>query len=99
MAPEVSTVRENEVEGRRRTYRLFKRPFRAPKTMFWLLIPELLATVGTLVITALEQPDLFRTKFWQIGYDNGLNSDPNMILYAYANHRPLPTLPFVWSST
>ena len=60
---------------------------------------ELAALVPLLVIFGLAQPDLYRTTFWQIGFDNKLNSDPNMILYAYANFRPLPTVPLVWSST
>lgn len=36
---------------------------------------------------------------WQIGSDNGFNSSPNQVLYAYANYKPIPTIPFVWSHT
>ncbi len=39
-----------------------------------------------LVLFGISQPDLYRTKMWQVGFDNGFNSNPNMILYAYANH-------------
>lgn len=60
---------------------------------------ELAGLVPLLVIFGIAQPDLYRSKMWQIGYDNGLNSNPNMILYAYANHRPLPTVPLIWSKT
>ncbi len=63
------------------------------------MIPELLGTIGMLVLFGMEQPDLFRIQFWQIGFDHQLNSNPNMILYAYANHRPLPDIPFVWSQS
>lgn len=61
------------------------------------MIAELAGLVPILVLFGIEQPDLYRTRFWQIGHDMRLNSNPNMILYAYANHRPLPTIPFVWS--
>lgn len=60
---------------------------------------ELIGLIPILVLFGIEQPDLYRSKFWQIGFDNKLNSNPNMILYAYANHRPLPKIPFVWSQT
>lgn len=36
---------------------------------------------------------------WQIGSDNGFNSSPKQVLYAYANYKPIPTIPFVWSHT
>lgn len=61
------------------------------------MIAELAGTVPMLVLFGIAQPDLYRTKMWQVGYDNGFNSNPKMILYAYANHRPLPNIPFVWS--
>lgn len=78
-------------------YRIVHREWRLRK-VFWILMAfELASLIPILVLFGIEQPDLYRTKFWQIGYDNGLNSNPAMILYAYANHRPLPTIPFVWS--
>ena len=63
------------------------------------MVPELAGVIALLVLFGLQQPDSFRTRFWQIGFDNKLNSNPNMILYAYANYQPLPTVPFVWSRT
>lgn len=60
---------------------------------------ELIGLIAVLVIFGIAQPDLYRTKMWQIGFDNGLNSNPNMILYAYANFKPLPKVPLIWSST
>jgi hypothetical protein len=65
----------------------------------WLMVFELLGVVPCLVIFGIAQPDLYRTDLWQIGFENKLNSNPNMILYAYANYRPLPTVPLVWSQT
>lgn len=67
--------------------------------MYLLMVAELAGLVPILVLFAMEQPDLYRTLFWQIGYDEGFNSNPNMIIYAYANHVPLPKIPLVWSST
>lgn len=66
--------------------------------MYWLMVAELAGLVPSLVLFGIEQPNLFRTEFWGIGFNLGLNSNPMMILYAYANHRPLPKIPFVWSS-
>ncbi|KHN96744.1 uncharacterized protein MAM_05300 [Metarhizium album ARSEF 1941] len=60
---------------------------------------ELIGLVPTLVIFGIAQPDMYRTDMWQIGFENKLNSNPNMILYAYANYRPLPNVPLIWSQT
>jgi len=70
-----------------------------PRVLIALFLIELAGTVAALALFGIADPDLFRTKLWQIGYDNGFNSNPNQILYAYANYRPLPKTPFVWSQT
>ncbi|KOS18935.1 hypothetical protein ESCO_000267 [Escovopsis weberi] len=75
-----------------------KWPSWAMRSTRWLMLVEFIGLVPVLVIFGLAQPDMYRTAMWQIGFDNGLNSNPNMILYAYANHRPLPNVPFIWSS-
>jgi hypothetical protein len=82
-----------------RTYRILHRPWRAKAPLYWGMVPELAGVITLLVLFGLQQPDSFRTRFWQIGFDNKLNSNPAMILYAYANYQPLPTVPFVWSRT
>lgn len=82
-----------------RTYRILHRPWRAKAPLYWGMIPELAGIIPCLVLFALQQPDAWRTLFWRIGYENQLNSNPSMILYAYANFRPLPTIPFVWTQT
>ncbi|KAK4041557.1 hypothetical protein C8A01DRAFT_34397 [Parachaetomium inaequale] len=82
-----------------RTYRILHRPWRAKAPLYWGMVPELAGVIALLVLFGLQQPDSFRTRFWQIGFDNKLNSNPKMILYAYANYQPLPTVPFVWSRT
>jgi hypothetical protein len=64
-----------------------------------LMVLELGGTVAALALFGIAEPNLFRTKLWQIGYDHGFNSSPKQILYAYANYRPIPKTPFVWSGT
>ncbi|KAK4647493.1 uncharacterized protein QC761_0001540 [Podospora bellae-mahoneyi] len=80
-------------------YRIFHRPWRAKRPLYWGMVPELAGIIPLLVLFGVQQPDAWRTLFWRIGSDYKLNSSPTMILYAYANHRPLPTIPFVWSQT
>lgn len=65
--------------------------------MFWIMPLELAGTVALLALFAIAQPDLFRTQLWGIGYVWGFNSNPNIIVYAKANHQPHPNVPFVWS--
>ena len=79
------------------TYHIVHRPWRARKPLFWLMLFELLGLIPILVLFGIAQPDLYRSTLWRIGFENQFNSNPNMILYAYANHRPLPEIPFVWS--
>ncbi|KAK4240870.1 hypothetical protein C8A03DRAFT_12863 [Achaetomium macrosporum] len=81
------------------SYRILRRPWRAKRPLYWGMVPELAGTIACLVLFAVQRPDAFRTTFWRIGFENHLNSDPNMIIYAYANFRPLPKIPFVWSQT
>lgn len=76
---------------------MIHRRWRAKKPLYWGMVPELLGTIAVLVLFGVQQPDLFRTVFWKVGGQLGFNSSPTVILYAYANHRPLPKIPFVWS--
>jgi len=62
------------------------------------MIFELAGTVAVLALFGIASPDLYRTTLWQVGSDNGFNSSPLQILYAYANYRPIPKTPFVWSA-
>jgi len=70
-----------------------------PKWIIALNVLELAGTVAALTLFGIADPDLFRTRLWQIGYDNGFNSDPNEVIYAYANYRKIPKIAFVWSQT
>ncbi|ORY55448.1 uncharacterized protein BCR38DRAFT_461967 [Pseudomassariella vexata] len=80
-------------------YRILHRSWRSIRAMWFVMVAELAGTVAVLVLFGIAQPDLFRTQLWQAGDDLGFNSSPNIILYAYANHDPLPKIPFVWSPT
>lgn len=80
-------------------YKIIRRKWRVKRPIWFLVVMELAALVPLLVLFGIQRPDLYRTRFWNIGFDMKMNSNPNMILYAYANHRPLPTIPFVWSQT
>lgn len=80
-------------------YKFFFREWRLKKVMWWIMIAELAGIVPMLVMFGIAQPNAYRTSMWKIGFLNHFNSNPNMILYAYANHRPLPKIPFVWSQT
>jgi hypothetical protein len=64
-----------------------------------LMVVELAGTVPALALFGIASPNLYRSQMWQIGYQNGFNSDPREILYAYANQVPLPKIPLVWSQT
>ena len=78
-------------------YHVLHRKWKSRKAFWCLLLAELAGTVPLLVLFGIAQPDMYRTTLWRIGHAHGFNSNPLMILYAYANHRPLPTVPFVWS--
>jgi hypothetical protein len=77
----------------------FQRTWKWPKVLIVLMVIELAGTIPALALFGIASPDLYRTQLWQIGYNNGFNSDPKQILYAYANYVPLPKTPFVWSQT
>ncbi|RYP79774.1 hypothetical protein DL769_002796 [Monosporascus sp. CRB-8-3] len=78
-------------------YRFLHRSWRSTRAMWIVMFFELLATVAVLVFFGLAQPDLYRTQLWRAGSDLNFNSSPVIILYAYANYRPIPQIPFVWS--
>lgn len=71
-------------------YRPNKWPFYA------LILCEGPFTIALLALFGIASPNLYRTRLWQDGSDNGFNSNPNAALYAAANYRPY-TVPPVWS--
>ncbi|KAL7620363.1 hypothetical protein AAE478_009358 [Parahypoxylon ruwenzoriense] len=80
-------------------YKLLRRTWRSTRAMYYTMLAELGGTVAVLVLFGISQPDLYRTKLWRAGNELGFNSSPSVILWAYANYEPMPTLPFVWSQT
>ncbi|CZS95404.1 uncharacterized protein RCO7_05738 [Rhynchosporium graminicola] len=78
---------------------MISRRWKWPKVLIALFALELAGTVAALTLFGIAQPDLFRTRLWQLGADNGWNSSPKARLYAYANYRPVPSVPFIWSKT
>ncbi|GAP85336.2 putative succinate-semialdehyde dehydrogenase [Rosellinia necatrix] len=67
--------------------------------MWIMMLVELALTVTLLVLTALAQPDTYRTELWKAGYQLGFNSSPNYRTFEQANGKPKSPIPFVWSST
>ena len=90
-----------EKTGRSRTYRPLHRKWPKParKALWILMIFELIGLVPLLVVFGISQPDLYRSQMWKIGWDNRLNSNPDMIIYAIVNFEPVPAVPLVWSNT
>ncbi|OJJ68467.1 hypothetical protein ASPBRDRAFT_133183 [Aspergillus brasiliensis CBS 101740] len=76
---------------------LFPTKWRNHNLLYILMTIELPLTVIILTLTGIASHDLYRTKLWQDGADNGFNSSPNERIYAAANYRPFKT-PIVWSS-
>ena len=69
--------------------------WRTPRTLFAFFVLELPLSVAALALFGIASPDLYRTKFWQEGADHGWNSNPNQIIYAYANYKPI-SAPLPW---
>ena len=64
--------------------------------MYGLFAVEVAFSVAALALFGIAQPDLYRTRLWQEGSDHGWNSNPNSIIYAYANYKPIK-VPLPWS--
>ncbi|KAL8770594.1 MAG: hypothetical protein Q9209_003662 [Squamulea sp. 1 TL-2023] len=77
-------------------YAAIPRQWKFPKVIIYLFGIELLIEIAALALYGIAQPDLYRTRLWQEGSDHGWNSNPNSIIYAYANYRPVHT-PLPWS--
>lgn len=76
---------------------MLSRNWRTHKLFYILIAIELPLMIVLLTFTGIASHDLYRTKLWQDGADNGFNSAPDEIVYAAANHRTY-TVPMVWSS-
>lgn len=72
------------------------RKFISPLAFKILIGIELPFTVAVLALFGIASPNLYRTKLWQDGADNGFNSSPDELVYKYANYQPY-TVPRPWS--
>lgn len=72
------------------------RQWRTPRSIYVLFSIELALSVAALALYGIAQPDLYRSRLWQEGSDHGWASNPNEIVYAYANYKPI-SVPLVWS--
>jgi hypothetical protein len=70
--------------------------WRLPRVMLGLMGLEIPLIIALLALFGIADPDTYRTKLWQNGFNEGFNSDPHEILYDYANYRPVH-IPLVWS--
>ncbi|KAL8941194.1 MAG: hypothetical protein Q9211_001908 [Gyalolechia sp. 1 TL-2023] len=82
--------------GLKHRFKAIPREWRTPRTILYLFALELLIEIAALALFGIAQPDLYRTRLWQEGSNHGWNSNPNSIIYAYANYRPIST-PLPWS--
>ncbi|KAI4125030.1 MAG: hypothetical protein LQ338_004495 [Usnochroma carphineum] len=72
------------------------RKWKTPRLIIPLFIIELIIEIAALALFGIAQPDLYRTRLWKEGSEHGWNSNPNEIIYAYANYKPIHT-PLPWS--
>lgn len=70
--------------------------WRIPRIMVALFVLEFPLTVAMLTLFGVADPNTYRDKLWKNGADQGFNSDPNQIIYMYANYEPVK-YPLVWS--
>ncbi|KAF2461406.1 hypothetical protein BDY21DRAFT_278486 [Lineolata rhizophorae] len=75
---------------------ILSRRWRHPAAVIGLMVLEFCLTVPILALFGIASPDLYRTKLWEDGADNGFNSSPQTLVYAAANYRPMD-VPDVWS--
>ena len=73
------------------------RRWHLPKVLIAFFVLELGLVVGTLILFGIAQPDTYRTKLWQDGFDNGFNSNPDEAAYAAYNYQNFKA-PLPWSS-
>lgn len=75
----------------------FPRNWRNHNLFYILVAIEFPITVIILTFAGIASHDLYRTKLWQDGADNGFNSAPDEVVYAAANYRTFK-IPMVWNS-
>ncbi|KAI2617659.1 hypothetical protein GGS26DRAFT_397405 [Hypomontagnella submonticulosa] len=51
----------------------------------------------TLSLLCCAYPERFRKTLWEIGGENGWNSNPRLRIYFYANYEQPPEIPLIWT--
>ena len=69
------------------------------QTRSWVWLVEGLLVLTSFSLLAYNYSDSARMALWEEGGVLGLNSDPKLRIYFYANHREPPEIPFIWSQT
>ncbi|KAL9132128.1 MAG: hypothetical protein Q9217_000062 [Psora testacea] len=80
----------------RSCFSIVPRQWKTPRTLRILFLLELALSIAALALFGIAQPDLYRTRFWQEGSKHGWNSNPDQLIYAYANYKPIKA-PLPWS--
>ncbi|KAK0385534.1 hypothetical protein NLU13_6714 [Sarocladium strictum] len=62
-----------------------------------LLGLEFCVCLTLLVLFSTAYPDRYRTKLWENGGVKGWNSNPNLRIYFFANHKEPPEIPLIWT--
>ena len=73
----------------------FPREWRFPLVVFCMMLFELALCIPALALSGIANPDTYRSRFWQEGADHGWNSNPDELVYAMANYRPI-SAPVPW---
>ncbi|KAI1382928.1 uncharacterized protein F4822DRAFT_421590 [Hypoxylon trugodes] len=61
-----------------------------------LLVVEFVLAITTMSLLCCAYPEQFRKTLWEIGGENGWNSNPRLRIYFYANYEKPPEIPLVW---
>ncbi|KAI0834408.1 hypothetical protein F5Y06DRAFT_279187 [Hypoxylon sp. FL0890] len=62
-----------------------------------LLVAEFGLVITTMSLLCCAYPERFRKTLWEIGGENGWNSNPRLRIYFYANYQQPPEIPLVWT--
>ncbi|OTA55569.1 hypothetical protein K449DRAFT_399899 [Hypoxylon sp. EC38] len=62
-----------------------------------MLIIELGLVIVTMSLLCCAYPERFRRTLWEIGGENGWNSNPRLRIYFYANYQQPPEIPLIWA--
>ncbi|KAI1377020.1 hypothetical protein F4677DRAFT_64641 [Hypoxylon crocopeplum] len=61
------------------------------------LVVEFGLVLVTMSLLCCAYPERFRKTLWQIGGENGWNSNPRLRIYFYANYQQPPEIPLIWT--